>query len=794
MRATKSKSRPVATASFQQLVVESVGSSVVRLKNERLQCELSVLADDLFRVRITSARQFSVDPSWAVTGHPSPSAPARIAQRGRQLGLRTPEGTLTINLATGQWELKDRFGLEVFACLAGGMRFDEAAHVSLSLAEGESIFGLGESTGTFNKRGLIREFWNIDVGGHASAVYPGLRNLYVSIPLGISIREGRAAGVFWDNPARQTWDLGQTEGDRWQMRAASGEIDLYLFLGPTCEAVVRRYTELTGRMPLPPMWGLGYQQCRYSYETRARVEEIARTFRRRQIPCDVIYLDIHYMDGYRVFTFGKSFPKPKELIARLKRQGFKAVTIVDPGVKDDPQFGVLRRGLARSAFVKGPGGKKDYLGDVWPGRVRFPDFLNPDCRAWWGEEQAAFQKLGVAGFWNDMNEPAIFSTPDKDFPGDCVHQAPSGPQRHAAVHNVYGSEMARASYEGAVAADPNRRPFTVTRAGYAGVQRHALVWTGDNDANWEHLADSIQMLLNLSLSGVAFCGADVGGFHDNTTGELLARWTQLASMTPFFRNHSNIRTIDQEPWAFGPRIEAICRRYIELRYQLLPYLYGLFVQAHRHGAPIMRPLLWHYQNDPRAVAASDQFLLGPDLLVAPILRHGATARSVYLPTDTWTDFWTGETIRGGQHILVEAELERLPLFVRSGAILPLVPVQQYVGERTLDTVNLHIWPGPSGHLDWYEDDGLSFEYTRGAFHERRISLARRKTLSELTFGASAGDFRSQVKRWRLVLRNMPRPVRARVGRDNLSVAYDEEFGVCILEIPNAAEAFAVEWR
>ena len=794
MRSKRNKSHHGAVARFERLTAQLVGETGVRLTNGRLLCELSVLAEDLFRVRVTPGAEFSAAPSWAVSKPAWPCSPAQISRSGRKVRLRTSQGVFSVDLVTGRWQLEDRFGLEVFACRAGGMFVDDGPFVRLSLTEGESIFGLGESSGTFNKRGLIREFWNIDLGGHASAVYPGLRNIYVSIPFGISVREGRASGVFWDNPSRQTWDLGQTQVDQWQMRAASGEIDLYLFLGPTCEGVVQRYTELTGRMPLPPLWGLGYQQCRYSYETRARVEKVARTFRRRQIPCDVIYLDIHHMDGYRVFTFGKRFPNPREMIARLARQGFKTVTIIDPGVKDDPQFPVLRRGVAKSAFVKAAEGNRDYFGDVWPGRVRFPDFLNPACRAWWGEEQRAFQRLGIAGFWNDMNEPAVFSTPDKHFPGDCIHQTPSGPRLHAAVHNVYGSEMARASYEGAVAAAPNRRPFTITRAGYAGLQRHALVWTGDNDSCWEHLADSVQMLLNLSLSGVPFCGADVGGFRDNTTGELLARWMQLAALTPFFRNHSDLGSVDQEPWAFGPRIEAICRRYIELRYQLLPYLYGLFVQAHRHGAPIMRPLLWHYQNDPRAVAAGDQFMLGADLLVAPILRQGATARSVYLPTDTWIDFWTGETFRGGRHILAEAELNTLPLFVRSGAVLPLIPVQQYVGERKADTVNLHIWPGPGGRLDWYEDDGHSFDYSRGGFHERVIGLSRRKNASELTFSAVAGDFHSRVKRWRLILRNMARPVRARLGRRSIPAAYDEGFGVCILEVRNSAEAFAVEWR
>jgi alpha-glucosidase len=539
-------------------------------------------------------------------------------------------------------------------------------------------------------------------------------------------------------------------------------------------------------MPLPPLWGLGYQQCRYSYETRARVEEVARAFRRRKIPCDAIYLDIHYMDAYRVFTFGKRFPRPRQMIAQLRRQGFKVITIVDPGVKNDRGFGVLRRGLQKQAFIKAPRGKRDYLGEVWPGTVRFPDFLNGRTRTWWGEEQAAFQRLGVAGFWNDMNEPADFSAPNKDLPGDCRHVTAWGKQLHASVHNVYGSEMARASYEGALAHQPDVRPYIITRAGYAGVQRYALVWTGDNHSTWDHLADSVPMLLNLSLSGVPFCGADVGGFMENATGELLARWTQLGAFTPFFRNHSNTGTIDQEPWAFGPRIEAICRRYIELRYRLLPYLYSLFVQAHRHGTPIIRPLLWHYAEDPLAVAASDQFLLGPDLLIAPILRPGDTVRSLYLPAGAWYDFQTGRRIAGRRHILAEAPLDRIPLYVRAGALLPMIPAQQYVGEKNVQRVELHYWMGGRGELNWYEDDGVSLGYQHGGYHERPISTTREQGVLRLQFGAASGGSRSRVRLWRIIVHGSHRPLCTR----GPSAAHNEPPHSCS-EVRNQNGAFEI---
>jgi alpha-glucosidase len=770
------------------------GPSIILRSNE-LCAQIEALAPDLFRFRVAHGTELPDAPSWAVLKREWPLPPVRIFKGARSFRLQTTEGQFRLNLGSGEWALEDKFGLVLFHSRPGATRFCGASPgLNLTLQEGEAIFGLGESSGTFNKRGLIREFWNIDVGGHARAVYAGLRNLYVSIPFAISLRHGRAAGLFWDNPARQFWDLGQTVFDRWQLSAASGEIDLYLFLGPACPQILERFTELTGRMPMIPLWGLGYQQCRYSYETREHVEQIGREFRRRHIPCDVLYLDIHYMDGYRVFTFGKNFPNPREMAARLARRGFKLVTIVDPGVKDDPKFDVLRRGQAGRAFVKAPDGQSDYRGKVWPGQVRFPDFLNAAVRHWWGEEQARFQKLGISGFWNDMNEPADFSGPNKDFPSDCLHRTDFGEQRHATVHNVYGSQMARASFDGARTHDPARRPFIVTRAAYAGVQRFAAVWTGDNDSSWEHLADSVQMLLNLGLSGVPFCGADVGGFHDNTTGELLARWTQLGAFTPFFRNHSNIGTISQEPWAFGPEIEEICRRYIELRYQLLPYWHGLLVQAHRHGTPMIRPLFWHYQNDPAAQAASDQFMLGRDLLIAPILRHGATARSVYLPNGLWFDFWTGESLRGGTNVLAMAELARLPIYVRAGAILPMIPVQQYVGESAWTRVNLHIWPGDDGELDWYEEDGLSWNYASGGFHGRTLSHLGLNRACRLSFGERRGNLPSAVKRWRVVLRAAARRVRTMAPFHHVQVRFNPEFALCVFDLPNRKESFSVEWR
>lgn len=785
-----SVSSPVPVAGLRAAGQSSRGFSVAA---SRSTVDVEALAPDLIRLRVTQGTRSPAQPSWAVVKGEWPPIGCAVTVTKTRARLETSAGSLDIRLKSGAWEVRDRGGLLLFRAGPGATAFaGERAEVTLDLAPGESLFGLGETTGTFDRRGLVREFWNIDVLGHAPGIHPGLKSLYVSIPFAISLRHGRAAGLFWDNPARQAWDLGQTRQDRWRMSADSGEIDLYLFLGPTAAGIGSRYAELTGAMPLPPRWALGYQQSRYSYETRGRVEEVAREFRRRQLPCDVLHLDIHHMDGHRVFTFGKAFPKPAEMVARLARKGFKVVTIVDPGVKDDPKFGVLRRGARRDAFVKQADGAADFTGEVWPGKARFPDFLSAPVREWWGDEQRALLDAGVAGIWNDMNEPANFARPDKTLAPDARHQTDAGPRAHAEVHNVYGQEMARASREGALRHRPGRRPFVISRAGYAGIQRHALVWTGDNSSNWDHLNDAVQMLLNLSLSGVPFCGADVGGFLENATPELFARWFQFAAFTPFFRNHSNLGTIAQEPWAFGPVVEEICRRYLGLRYQLLPYLYGLFAEARATGAPIMRPVFWHHQNDPVAVGCGDQFLLGPGLMVAPVVRQGAQARSVYLPNDVWYEFWTGERIVGGRHVVAEAPTDLLPLYVRAGTILPLAEPQPFVGGAPDDVISLHVWPHGRGCLEWYEDDGESLDHEQGAWSRRTITSGTRGRKLTVRFGATTGALASRVKVWRLVIWSARKPARLTVNGHRAEGVYNEESEVFQAELANVDGEFSIE--
>jgi alpha-glucosidase len=581
----------------------------------------------------------------------------------------------------------------------------------------EHFYGFGERTGLLDKLSKVQTNWTYD-----ALDYDVLTdNMYQAIPFFMALRPGVGYGLFFNTTFWSQFDIGVQQPGVWRMETQGSELDYYIIYGPEPAKILSTYTQLTGRMPLPPRWSLGYHQCRWSYESQDIVRQLAHEFRQRRIPCDVIHFDIDYMNGYRVFTWSpKRFADPKQLLHDLMQDGFKAVTIVDPGVKYEPEadYEVFDEGLKNDYFVRKTDGGL-FHGYVWPDKAVFPDFLRPEVRDWWGSLHKSLTDIGIAGIWNDMNEPALDDRPFGD-PGNKIAfplDASQGPKEegatHAEVHNLYGLTMAQAAYQGLEKLRSTERSFVLTRSGYAGVQRWSAVWTGDNQSLWEHLEMSLPMLCNLGLSGVAFVGADIGGFAGNATAELFARWMQVGMLYPLMRGHSALTTAQHEPWVFGDRVEKICREYIELRYRLLPYLYTLFWEAATTGAPIVRPLLYHFPNDPQTFTLSDQVMLGSSLLAAPIYRPGVEHRAVYLPKGRWYDWWSGEAIDGPTHILVHAPLERMPLYVRAGSIIPMAPVMQYVDERPLDQLTLRIWKG-TGEWTLYEDDGHTFEYKTGA--------------------------------------------------------------------------------
>jgi alpha-glucosidase len=724
----------------------------LRLRTGTTTVEVTALAPDLFRVgAFAEGRPPSYD-SEAIAKRDWDPVEASIERSEGTLTLSTPQATARLSLDPLRISFTDSSG-RAFAAddeeLGMGFVEQQGADVFTQplgapprlykrREEGERYFGCGERTSGLEKTGSYQIFWNVDPPIGHTASY---NNLYTSIPFTLSMANGTAHGLFFDNTHRVEFDLALENEERAYYGAEGGDIIYYVLCGPSPAQVLDRYTELTGRTPMPPLWALGNQQCRYSYMDAEEVREVARGFRERDIPCDVIYLDIHYMDGYRVFTWDEErFPEPEKLTAELREQGFRVVTIVDPGVKVDENYPVYVEGRKRDLYCKTKEGE-EYHNVVWPGTCAFPDFTNSETREWWGESHRALVDRGVAGIWCDMNEPALFVPRQSTMPGDVVHPGDDDPKFHAQIHNTYGSLMARAAREGLLRLRPDERPFVITRAGYAGLQRHAMQWTGDNSSWWEHLWMSMPQLQNLGLSGVAWAGVDIGGFWGDTNGELLARWAEFCIFQPFCRNHTAIGTRRQEPWAFGEPYESVYRKMMKLRQRLLPYLYSLFDECHGSGAPIVRPLLFDYPEDETTYTADDEFLLGDALLVAPITRPGTEHRHVYLPRGTWFHYWTGERFDGPAHILAHAPLGEPALYVKANTPIPLGPEASHTGEGPRDPLTFLIYPTDgAGEFALYEDADDGFGYEDGEYARRTVSCEESGGRVTVRIGKREGAF------------------------------------------------------
>lgn len=592
-------------------------------------------------------------------------------------------------------------------------------YVSKKMEDDMHFYGFGERPGSIDKKDCHYINWNTDNPAPHGETF---LSLYKSVPFFIALKGTKAFGIFFDNYFKTHFDMGRDNSNYYYFAAEGGNLDYYFIYGPSIKKVEEGYTSLTGRVNLPQIWTLGYQQSRWSYGNEDRLMEVAEKFRSEKIPCDVLYLDIDYMDGYRVFTWDKSsFKNPKKMIEKLNTMGFKVVTIIDPGIKKEVGYKIYDEG-SRFKFFALDENDKEYVNRVWAGDSVFPDFLNTRVREWWARNQSIMTNFGVSGIWNDMNEPASFNGP---LPDNVFFSDDGLKVNHKEAHNIYGHLMCKATYEG-LKLQTGKRPFVVTRACYSGTQKYAVVWTGDNQSTWEHLRMAIPMLLNLGLSGFAFCGTDVGGFGHDCTGELLCRWVQLGAFTPLFRNHSALGTRDQEPWAFDEKTENINRKYIELRYKLIPYFYDLFRIAEKDGSPIMRPLFYEYQSDKRTYDISDEFLVGDSILVAPIVEKGKRRRIVYIPHGSkWIDYWSGEEYEGGQYIVKSAPLDTCIMFVKEGAIIPLYEKKQnYIGEDNNIEVTFDIYFGDeekkSSYIN-YLDDGESFNYKNDEYNKYLIT-------------------------------------------------------------------------
>ncbi|EGS5727744.1 glycoside hydrolase family 31 protein [Clostridium perfringens] len=589
---------------------------------------------------------------------------------------------------------------------------DEKGNVYISkVNDCLAYYGLGEKGGDLNKKGCYTENFNTDdpETDDDSITY------YKTIPFYVALKEEATYGIFFDNSFRSYFDMGKEMGDRIFFGAIGGQIQYYFIPGENIKEVVKNYTALTGRMEMPPLWSLGYQQCRFSYFSQEEVRELVKTFEEKDIPLDVVYLDIDYMDGFRVMTFKTpNFDDAAGLISDLKEKGIRTITIIDPGVKVDEEYDVFKRGKEGNHFTKKLDGEM-FIGAVWPGDSAFPDFSNNDCREWWKSELKKFiSEHGMDGIWNDMNEPCVFNNDHKTMLETCLHNSDNGVIEHKEFHNRYGFEMSRCSKEAQEELHPNERGFSMTRATYAGGQRYSSVWTGDNMSLWSQMRMSISMNANLGISGFSFVGNDVSGFGLDSSEELFIRWMEMGPFIPIFRNHSNMYTRRQEPWAFGPRAEKIAKKSIELRYELLPYIYDLYYISHKEGLPIFRPMIMEYEKDMNLLNMREQFMLGENMIVAPVLYEGERSKTVYLPKGSWFNYFTMEKLQGGKWYKLPCELDEILVFVKEGAIIPTYNKKfRNVKERPKNIL-LKVF-GENAKGFHYNDDGHTMEYLEGKY-------------------------------------------------------------------------------
>jgi len=746
-------------------------------------------AEGILRVRFTPEGDLMPQRSWDVVEDLG-ACPLQSAEADGQLAVQV--GVFRIGVDRSSGALSFQAHGHVLARDRGGPRWGRlqpadtalphdaepsgraglAVALDKELLPDEHVYGLGQRTGRMERRHRRVANWASDP---ASPGYHGhYDNLYQAHPVLVTVRPGLSWGLFLHSTWYSDFDVGAEREDTLRLLTAGGELDYYLFAGPTPAAVLEQLTRLTGRPALPPLWALGYHQSRWSYANADEVAAIAAEFRERDLPLDAIHLDIDYMRGFRVFTWDpERFPDPAALMQGLDARGIKAVAIIDPGAKRDETGGypVADEGLRHDYFIRNADGSL-FSGYVWPGESLFPDFARSDVRGWWGEQHRDLLDAGVDGIWDDMNEPAIVDRPfehtplrEHPVPLDAPQGADHEHTTHAEVHNCYGALMARATHEGMRRLQPQRRPFVLTRSAYTGSQRHALTWMGDNTSRWEDLALSLPQLASMGLVGMPHVGVDIGGFWRNGFGDLYARWIEAGAFYPFMRTHTAAGTRRQEPWSFGPDVEAVAREALRLRYRLLPYLYTLAHLAHRTGAPLLRPLVYEFPDQSDLYHVEDQVMLGPWLMVAPVTEPGVRRRLVRRPPGVWYDFWTGRRLEDDP-LVMPAPPGQPPVMVRGGALLTLGnPRPSTVSPLTELTVA--VYPGDDGRWQLIEDDGLSMAYQQGHLAETPMTVTNTDGALELTIGPRTEGFQPHPRSLALQV-HLPAPP-ATVIRDGAQV-------------------------
>jgi alpha-glucosidase len=773
--------------------------------------QITALRDDVLRIRASASGQLPEDASWAVLpAARTATVPVSPESNGTTVGFKTSKLHVALHKDPLELTVTDMDGHVIAEDFPGRpIEYHGASfRVYMKSPADEHYFGLGDKPGPLDRRNEAFTDWNTDSFGWQESTDP----IYKSIPYFITFQKGISAGIFLDNTWRTSFDFNKEYRDAYSFGSEGGPLDYYILYGPEPKAVVETWAWLTGTTPLPPLWSLGFQQSRYSYYPESEVRRIAGRLRSEHIPADVIWLDIDYQLKNRPFTVDpERFPHFDQMIQDLKAQHLRTVVITDLHIADLPNanYKPYDEGTAGDHFVKNPDGST-FVGVVWPGKAVFPDFTQKASREWWGTLYSDFVSKGVAGFWNDMNEPAVFLVPSKTMPDDVQHRIDepgfaSRVANHLEIHNVFGMQNSRGTFEGLRKLDPNSRPFVMTRASYAGGHRYAATWSGDNSATWNHLRQTTPQLINLGLSGFAMSGADVGGFAGSPQPELLTRWLEVAAFHPIDRDHSAIGTTPQEPWENGtPEDVDLRRRYIEERYRLLPYIYTTAEEMSRTGLPIMRPLFLEFPSGgaggaPVDLSTGNAFLLGPDLLVAQSpYPDEVDDYTVALPASAWYDYWTGARVDGSAErraidntvvqqpeIHVHRSLDTLPVFVRAGSIVPEQPLVQSTDEKPQGPLTLRVYPPTGFNKDCsgslYLDDGETYAFQKGDF--LRLGFICRLSAQGLIVTATkpTGSFAPWWKLWSIEIYGAAKPAATASasaldgsGSAQISTGYDAE--------------------
>jgi alpha-glucosidase len=737
-----------------------IAQQKVKLATQFAYAEISVYSPAIVRVRIDKKPLSHSDFSYAVVAQPERTK-VRVEDNKRFILIKTDsisvhidKETTAIKFLTPQGDVinEDDDGLTT-------SWIGEEVTTYKKLQEGERFIGLGEKTGDLDRRGNGYTNWNTDAFGYTATQDP----IYASIPFYIGVHNEMCYGIFLDNTYQTDFNFGASNNRFSSFSAQGGEMNYYFIYQPTVSGIISSYTFLTGRMPLPPLWSLGYQQNRYSYYPETEVFRIAQTLREKKIPADGITLDIHYMDKYKLFTWNQErFPHHREMIDSLLKMGFKTTVIVDPGIKVEKGYGAYERGKQGDIFLK-YADNSYFTAQVWPGWCHFPDFTSKKGREWWKREINFYTRDGVAGLWNDMNEIATWG---QKMPNNILFDYDGNKTTHKQGRNIYGMQMSRSSYEGA-REGTEKRPFLLSRAGYAGLQRYAAMWTGDNTSEDHHMLLGVRLLNSLGICGIPFTGMDIGGFLGNPSRELYARWIQIGSFTPYFRNHAGSNSKASEPWTYGEHVLNISRNYISLRYRLLPYLYSTFFESTQNGLPIMRSLAISHTHDPKIYDPKfqNQYLFGEAFLVVPF-ESTKDYGNIYFPGCKWFNLYNDEQIDGKQEKIYALSIRKLPVFVKEGSIIPMQSLIQSTSMKPTDTLQIHIYNGEAENsFIYYEDDGESYEFEKGSYHKRLIEF--NPASRSIMLKKPEGNFHSKFRFIKFILH----------GFDCSSVAHSGTFSI-----------------